>query len=158
MPGDETVIGRDDLDGLPLTRVPSRYLIYASSNTFQENVMSHSITARYPSPRAKLALLLLGSLAGVLGLGAARAAAPDSDVPSIVVKFNGQSLATDAGVNELYHRITVAAKQVCPIASTRDLHSVWLAEQCRDQAVARAIQQIDNPRLAALHAGRSKNG
>jgi hypothetical protein len=31
-------------------------------------------------------------------------------------------------------------------------------EQCRKQAVARAIQQIDNPRLAALHAVRSKSG
>jgi len=28
----------------------------------------------------------------------------------------------------------------------------------RDQAVARAISQIDNPKLAALHASRSKNG
>jgi hypothetical protein len=31
-------------------------------------------------------------------------------------------------------------------------------EQCRKQAIARAIGQIDNSRLAALHAVRSKNG
>jgi UrcA family protein len=120
--------------------------------------MSHLITARRPSPRAKFALLMLGSLAGVLGLGAASAAAPDSDVPSVVVKFSASSLATDAGVNELYHRITVAAKQVCPVVPMEDLRSLRLAKQCRAQAVARAIQQIDNPRLAALHASRSKNG
>jgi hypothetical protein len=32
------------------------------------------------------------------------------------------------------------------------------AEQCRNQAIAGAIQQIDNPRLAALHAVRFKHG
>jgi UrcA family protein len=120
--------------------------------------MSHLITARAPSSRAKFALLMLGSVAAVLGLGAASAATPNSDVPSIVVKFSELSLSTDAGVNELYRRLTVAAKQVCPITEIRDLQSVRLAEQCRDQAVARAIQKIDNSRLAALHASHSKNG
>jgi hypothetical protein len=40
----------------------------------------------------------------------------------------------------------------------RDLMAHRWVEQCRKQAVARAIQQIDNPRLAALHAVRSKSG
>jgi len=31
-------------------------------------------------------------------------------------------------------------------------------EECRNQSVAKAIRQIGNPRLAALHAVRSKTG
>jgi len=120
--------------------------------------MSASITARAAGLRAKFGLLVLGSLAGVMAAGAASAAGLDSDVPSVVVKYSERSLATDDGVYTLYRRITSAAKRVCPDASTKDLSRLTQVEQCRDQAVARAIRQIDNSRLAALHAARSKNG
>jgi UrcA family protein len=120
--------------------------------------MSTSITARAAGPRAKFGLLMLGAFAGVMGAGAAGAASPDSDVPSVVVKYSEQSLATDEGVHALYRRITNAAKQVCPDASSRSLSRQSQVEQCRDQAIARAIRQIDNSRLAALHAVHSKNG
>ena len=120
--------------------------------------MSNVITARSAGLRAKVALAVLGSVAGLMGAGAASAAGTDSDVPSMAVKYNVHSLATDAGVNELYRRITFAATRVCPDASPRDLSRKQMVEQYRDQAVARAIAQIDNPRLAALHASHSKNG
>jgi UrcA family protein len=91
--------------------------------------------------------------AGVVG-----AATLDSDVPSVVVKYSEQSLATDDGVYALYHRIKNAAKQVCPAEETRDLKRQSLIQECRNQAVARAIRQVNNSRLAALHAAHSKNG
>jgi UrcA family protein len=120
--------------------------------------MSSSITARTAGPRAKFALLVLGSFGGVMAAGATMAASPDSDVPSVVVKYSAESLATDEGVYALYRRITYAAKQVCPDASMRSLGLQMKVEECRNQAIARAIRQIDNSRLAALHAVRSKNG
>jgi UrcA family protein len=119
--------------------------------------MGHFITTGAAASRAKLALLLLGSLAGVIAAGAANAN-PDSDAPSVVVKYSAQSLASDAGVSELYRRITVAARQVCPTASILDLSGQRQVEQCRDQAVSRAIHKIDNSRLAALYATRAKSG
>jgi UrcA family protein len=119
--------------------------------------MGHFITTGAAASPAKLALLLVGSLAGVIAAGAANAN-PDSDAPSVVVKYSEQSLASDAGVGDLYRRIKVAARQVCPSADIRDLSGSRLVEQCRDQAVARAIRKIDNSRLAALHANHSKNG
>jgi UrcA family protein len=119
--------------------------------------MSNFITVRAARSRVKFASLLLGSLAGVMAVGAASAASPDSDVPTVVVKYSEQSLATDGGVNDLYRRITIAAKQVCPEASFRDLGAQRLVEVCRDKAVARAIRQIDNSRLATLYASHSKN-
>ena len=117
--------------------------------------MSTSKTARAAGPRAKFGLLLLGSLAGIMAAGAAKL---DSDVPTVVVKYSQDSLATDEGVTALYRRITAAARQVCPTEPTRDLKMQSLIYECRNQAVARAIRQIDNSRLAALHAVHSKNG
>ena len=117
--------------------------------------MSTSITARAAGPRAKFGLLVLGTFAGVMAAGAA---SPDGDVPSVVVKYSVESLATDEGVHALYRQITKAAKQVCPDVSNRELSRMRQVEECRDQAIARAIRQIDNSRLAALHAGHSKNG
>lgn len=111
--------------------------------------------------RAKFTLLLLGSLAGVIAAGAAGAAGTDSDAPSVIVKYSETSLATYGGVNELYRRITFAAKQVCPAApaaSILDLVAQQQVAQCREQAITRAISQIGNPQLAALHANHAKNG
>ena len=119
--------------------------------------MSNSITARVAGLRTKFALLLLGGLAGVTGAGAASAAGSASDELTVVVRYSAQSLTTDNGVNELYHRIVRAAKQVCPDASILDLRVQQQVKVCRDQAVARAIRNIDNSRLAALHATNSKN-
>jgi UrcA family protein len=93
-----------------------------------------------------------------MAAGAASAAGPDSDAPSVVVKYSLDSLATEGGVNELYRRITSAAQRVCPNAQIGDLSAQRHVNQCRAQAIARAIQKIDNSRLAALHAVRSKNG
>jgi UrcA family protein len=120
--------------------------------------MTTSITAGVAGARAKFGLLVLGSLAGVMAAGAASAAKLDGDEPQVVVKYSDQSLATDEGVHALYRRITYAAKQVCPDLSVRDLGLQTKIEQCRDQAIARAIRQIGNSRLAALHAVHSKNG
>ena len=120
--------------------------------------MNCSITARAAGPRAKFALLVLSSFAGVMAAGAASAGSPASDVPTVVVKYSVESLATDPGVHALYRRITLASRQVCPEPPTRSLSLRTKVEQCRNQAIARAVGQIDNSRLEALHAVRSKNG
>ena len=120
--------------------------------------MSQLITARAAGSRAKFALLMLGSLVGVLGLGAASAATSGSDVSAIVVKYGDLNLATDAGVSALYHRIVHAAGQVCPDPLMNDLMFRERIFECRRQAVARAIQQVGNSRLAALYASDATNG
>lgn len=120
--------------------------------------MSQITTPKAAGSLPKLALLALGAVAGTFVLGAANAAGTDGDVPSIVVKYSDQNLATDSGVKELYARILRAARQVCPDASFRDLKMQQLVQECRDQAVARAIRKVDNSQLAALYAAHSKNG
>ena len=120
--------------------------------------MNTSLLPRAAGLRGRFALLTLAGIAGILGFGAAGAAGPATDVPTVVVKYSQDSLASEGGVNDLYRRITIAARQVCPDVSFRDLAAQDQVKQCRYQAVARAIRQVDNARLAALHAGRSKNG
>jgi UrcA family protein len=120
--------------------------------------MTTSIRASAAGPRAKVALLVLGTFAGVMAAGAASAASPESDVPTVVVHYSEQSLASDEGVKVLYRRIVAAAKEVCPESPTRNLAQYMRVEQCRSDAIVRAVRQVDNSRLAALHAARSKNG
>jgi UrcA family protein len=117
--------------------------------------MNASLTSRAAGPRFKAALLILsGSFGCVLGAGAANAAVVDSAAPTRVVRYSAASLATDSGVQQLYRRILYAAKLVCPEESM-DLTANSLTAACRAQAVARAIQQIGNTRLAALYASSS---
>ena len=148
---------RDDLDARPQTPRRCGVSHGGVNNIFwKEKSMSHLINAPNAGRRAKLSMLLLGSLAGVLAVGTAGAA--DADVPSMSVKYTQQSLATESGVHDLYRRITEAARKVCPETSTRDLGEQQKVTECRHAAVARAIRQIDDPRLAALHAAHPKNG
>ena len=121
--------------------------------------MSQFATARTAGSRAKLALLMLaGGLGCALAAGAASADAVDTAAPSRVVKYNTEALTSNSGLQDLYRRIQVAAKQVCPDTFSRDLHAGELVKACRQQAVANAVHQINNSQLAALHAGSSKNG
>ena len=120
--------------------------------------MSHFITTGTVARGAKVAMLLLGGLAGLAAAGVAGASVSNNDVSRIVVKYSRESLSTDSGVNQLYSRIKYAAKQVCPDASGRDLGAQQRVQDCRREAVARAIRNIDNSRLAALYASRTRNG
>jgi UrcA family protein len=129
-----------------------------NKTSFRRDVMSHFTAFKATGPGAKLALVALGAVAGVLGIGTASAAGTDGDVPSIVVKYSDQNLSTDLGVKDLYAKIVRAAKQVCPDATIRDLKLQHQVDQCRDQAIARAIAKVDNSQLAALYATHSKNG
>jgi UrcA family protein len=121
--------------------------------------MSTFVTTRAAGSRFKFALLMLaGSLGCAMTLGTASAATVDNDVPSLVVRYNSETLATEDGVQLLYRRIIGAANRVCPDESIRDLGAAARVRQCRAQAVARAVQHIGNSRLAALYATSSKSG
>jgi UrcA family protein len=121
--------------------------------------MTHETSTKQVAvSRPKITLLMV--LCGVVGAaasGAVSAASAADDVPRQVVKYSPAALSTDAGVRSLYHRIVSAAAEVCPLPSGSRLVTTAVAE-CRAQSVARAVHQIDNPRLAALYAASSKSG
>ncbi|MDP9065832.1 MAG: UrcA family protein [Pseudomonadota bacterium] len=108
--------------------------------------------------QAKITLLMV--LCGVFGAATTspvRAASVADDVPQRVVRYSPLSLNTETGVRSLYHHIVRAAEQICPAPSSTRLVSTAVA-QCRAQAIARAVHQIDSPRLAALYSADSKRG
>lgn len=118
--------------------------------------MTTSITQRTTGLRFKIALLMITASLGTAM--AAGAATLESDVPSVAVKYDAQSLTTDTGVQQLYRRIRVAAEQVCPEETVRDLGANARVQACRAKAVALAIQHIGNTRLAVRYASSSKSG
>ena len=105
---------------------------------------------------------LLTALAGCLLAGAlsvAHAGSPSADtVPTRVVSYGDLNISTDAGALALYQRLATAARKVCPLEDSRDLVRIASINRCRTDAVARAVHDINSPRLAAVYAGRSNRG
>jgi UrcA family protein len=113
--------------------------------------------ARLSRAKITMAMIVCG-IVGAAFIGAASAATSDDGGPSITVHYNPQSLDTESGARVLYSRLVKAAVEVCPQgpASTR-----WISKavrECREQSVARAVFQVNNPRLAAVYATSSKSG
>lgn len=99
-----------------------------------------------------------GTLAA-LAVTTASSGAPPSDVaPSVKVRYDDLNLATTAGVETLYRRITIAAREVCPDEYSRDLAVFAASQRCRADAVAQAVQAVNNPGLALVHAARVSHG
>jgi UrcA family protein len=107
-------------------------------------------------PRITLMMVLCG-IVTASSVGAVSAATTDDDVPRISVKFDPQSLNTDSGARTLYRRIVKAAEIVCPAPSDSRLVAT-VVQQCRNAAIARAVQAINDPRLAAISAVHLKTG
>jgi UrcA family protein len=105
---------------------------------------------------ARTAVLVGCSLAGALGV--AQAATPTSEVPTIVVHYSDLNLATEDGVRTLYRRLSTAAQEVCPAGDTKMLAQNVSNKTCRAEAIARAVHDVNSPKLAALEAGLAKRG
>jgi UrcA family protein len=101
-------------------------------------------TAR--SALALTALALLGSAAPAF---AARTSV--GEIATKVVRFDDLDLATAAGAQTLYERISAAARLVCRDADYRQIR------ECRAQAVDGAVKAVRSPLLSSVHrsaAGR----
>lgn len=106
-------------------------------------------------PRAVTALAALGVLssAALFAPPAVASAAQTSDeIPQTAVYYSMLDLSTDQGTHALYRRLVSAARAVCPGYDSRDLAAVAQSRACQRDAVARAVVQIGNARLASVHA------
>jgi UrcA family protein len=94
---------------------------------------------------------LLGTLAATGAMSSARA---DEQTPiSRVVHFGDLDIGTPAGAKVLYHRIRVAASEVCEPSVTRDLARVQAAHACIEAAVDKAVKQVNSVELTELRFG-----
>jgi UrcA family protein len=106
---------------------------------------------------AKTLLIGLGLATATSG---AFAASPTVDAHSIKVSYADLDIRTDSGLQKLYARVVAAAESVCPAPVSGDFNSPVLhrIRECRASAIERAVEKIDNQRLAALHAVRKNKG
>jgi UrcA family protein len=108
-------------------------------------------------PRLKLTLVALGGILAAASIGIPNAVAADDSVPSIAVRYDPRSLESESGARTLYRRIVHAAAAVCPNDSNPHFVSAAVL-QCRKESIARAVFQINSPKLVAVHASASKKG
>ena len=103
---------------------------------------------------SKLVLAVAGLVASVSAFAGTAAA----DGPSVAVRYDDLNLSTAVGVNTLYHRISAAAREVCPDIYARDPNVVLAARHCQADAIAKAVREVNNPSLAMLHANHVARG
>jgi UrcA family protein len=111
---------------------------------------------RVSLPKITVAMLICG-IVSAAGIAAASAATPDENELAVTVKFDPVTLSTDRGAHVLYRRLVAAAAEVCPAVASPHLIP-RAVQQCREQSVARAVYQINNPKLVAVYQTNSKNG
>ena len=93
-----------------------------------------------------------------LSLAGAAFASAQPSVPSAAVAYRATELATDAGALDVYRRIAMAARKVCPGDDSLNPFQATAAVECQKAAIARAVAQIEQPRLAEIAAKRAKRG
>ena len=105
---------------------------------------------------AAFTMSLIGT--GISAGAAARAETAIDPAPRVLVRYADLNLATTDGVARLYRRIVAAAQQVCPAAPSRELRRAAVAEQCRVAVVSRAVQQVNDVHLSAIHQATNPRG
>jgi UrcA family protein len=93
-----------------------------------------------------LATTLIGALTLYAVSPAGFAAAPPDDVRRQVVRVADLDLTRPAGVQELYHRIRYAARNVC-----ETFDRLGRDRDCIEQAIARAVDDVGAPLLTTRH-------
>lgn len=76
---------------------------------------------------------------------------PEGDAPSRTVKYADLDLTHSQGAAVLYARIRSAARQVClPTYNwLSEMHTP--AQECRERAIARAVDDVNAPTLTTYH-------
>jgi UrcA family protein len=95
-----------------------------------------------------------------VGLASVARAAPAEAAPSVTVRFGDLNLASAAGVATLHARVTAAAHQVCGSSGVdhRDLPAYASERACVSQAIANALRDVNDTRLASSRAARRDQG
>lgn len=97
-------------------------------------------------------ILLLAIAA--FGATAVAAQPPGSDVRRVEVRYDDLGVDRVAGAATLYRRIRAAAHDVCKDYAGRGAQLSARFEQCVDEAIARAVDEVDRPALDAHYARR----
>jgi UrcA family protein len=96
---------------------------------------------------AGLAVSPASTFAGSFGL---------DEPPTRVVKVGDLDLSQKSGVATLYSRIRSAAREVCEPLDEVSIKLLRERFDCRQDAVARAVADVNSPALTNYYLGKSK--
>ena len=83
------------------------------------------------------------------------AAATSVKTQLIAVHYDDLNLSSPSGVRRLYSRIKVAARVVCGRPSLALLGAKDRSKECAQEAIERAVDDIDNGKLTAMHKSKA---
>jgi UrcA family protein len=78
-------------------------------------------------------------------------------VRSVTVPYAELDLAKPAGVEALYIRIGGAARRVCRAGFSPHLRDQMNSSNCYQDAIGRAVKQVNLPTLTAIHRARTSS-
>jgi UrcA family protein len=83
---------------------------------------------------------------------------PHYEVSRRIVRFADLDITRSAGAATLYARITTAAREVCePSPSRGELGFSSQTRQCQEQAIERAVTDVNAPALTSYHLIKVKS-
>jgi len=106
--------------------------------------------------RTAVAFTVLATGAAIGAAGSASAAS--ADAPALTVRYADLNLSTEQGALALYGRIVAAANRVCVAGNMLDPDSMATARACREEAIARAVRDVNRPTLASVYVQRRGHG
>ena len=99
------------------------------------------------------ALSFVGAVVMTLGTFSMLQASAPWDTPrSEVIGYYDVDFDRPASTARLYKRIHAAATRVCAPVASLDARTRLRVHECVDQAVARAVTEVNHPQLSALHS------
>lgn len=101
--------------------------------------------------RTAVAFTVLTGCTAIGAVGSAQAAS--TDAPTFTVRYSDLNLSTYQGALALYGRIQAAAYRVCAADNMLNLDAMATARVCREEVIAKAVRDVNNPMLAAVYTG-----
>ena len=96
------------------------------------------------------------SVFGAVLLGSALALSATADPARTLVSYQDLDLSSPQDAKVLYGRIDKAARRVCQQWSGRELRQLNIFRQCRQDAIANAVAEVNQGSLTALHQSRTQ--
>jgi UrcA family protein len=84
------------------------------------------------------------------------ASAKEHGAASTVVNYSDLDLTQSSDTNRLYARLKYASKKVCNSYDTGELRTKSLYAACFDDALAKAVAQVNDTKLSSLHAAEPR--
>jgi UrcA family protein len=123
-----------------------------NTQSVKESIMSITKVFRTNAMAMAVAWAILASGPMIWVANAAHASEP---VAHKVVKIKDLNLSTPEGAAVLYGRITRAANEVCGTWDRFNLSQSHAIKICFNEAVSRAVTQINSPMLTSLYEAKT---